>query len=286
MSDVTQHQPGTNRGKPPAASLESRVIAAGVKIVEEQGLDAGLGNVGFEEAIRRAGVARASAYRRWPNREAFLDDVLVELAQGRELSADIMREQLDLMIGSVADTSVMTNAQGRRDVVVELLRRMVELDFASIFRSSPWRIHFALGAASASLRDPGLRARVTSALAAADRARNELRAQLYAQACPLGGYRLVPPLAGPLGFRQMSEAAAALFAGFMVRAQYDPSIMEPSMELRAFGSSQPAPWTVQSHASVALLLSYIEPDPGVVWDEQRIGDLAAGLVAAMAAYTR
>ena len=43
------------------------------------------------------------------------------------------------------------------------------------------------------------------------------------------------------------------------------------MTLRAFGSTVEAQWTTESYAIVATMLSYLEPDPAVVWDDARVG---------------
>ena len=44
-----------------APGVRERLLAAGVEIVSEVGLDTGLGRLNFEEAIKRAKVARATA---------------------------------------------------------------------------------------------------------------------------------------------------------------------------------------------------------------------------------
>ena len=131
----------------------------------------------------------------------------------------------------------------------------------------------ALSAASPSLTDPELRTSVTAALHVSDQRRIEARAQLYGQFAAFAGYRLRAPLAGPSGFRQMSEAAGAAFTGFLIRAQYDTTVTAETMRLRAFGMSEPRQWSPQTFASTNGIFSYIEPDPGVIWDQERISDL-------------
>ena len=71
-----------------ALGVRERLLAAGVEIVSEVGLDTGLGRLNFEEAIKRAHVARATAYRQWSTKEAFGNAVLVELAKGLHLASD------------------------------------------------------------------------------------------------------------------------------------------------------------------------------------------------------
>ena len=48
--------------------------------------------------------------------------------------------------------------------------------------------------------------------------------------------------------------------------------------MRALGSTTESPWTTESYAVVATVLSYLEPDPDVVWDDGRVETAIARLV--------
>jgi hypothetical protein len=253
--------------------VRERLLAAGVEIVSEVGLDTGLGRLNFEEAIKRAHVARATAYRQWSTKEAFGNAVLVELAKGLYLTSDFVAEVPAIIADMVGDGSALATPQGRRNLIVDLTRTLVKGDFESILQSPSWHLHTALSAASPSLTDPELRTSVTAALHVSDQRRIEARAQLYGQFTAFAGYRLRAPLAGPSGFRQMSEAAGAAFTGFLIRAQYDTTVTAETMRLRAFGMSEPRQWSPQTFASTNGIFSYIEPDPGIRWDQERISDL-------------
>lgn len=256
-----------------APGVRERLLAAGVEIVSEVGLDTGLGRLNFEEAIKRAKVARATAYRQWSTKEAFGNAVLVELAKGLYLTSDFVAEVPAIVADMVGDGSALGTSQGRRNLIVDLTRTLVKGDFESILQSPGWHLHTALSAASSSLTDPELRASVAAALHASDQGRIEARAQLYGQFAAFAGYRLRAPLSGPSGFRQMSEAAGAAFTGFLTRAQYDTTVTAETMRLRAFGMSEPRQWSPQTFASTNGIFSYIEPDPGITWDRERISDL-------------
>ena len=253
--------------------MRERLLAAGVEIVSEVGLDTGLGRLNFEEAIKRAHVARATAYRQWSTKEAFGNAVLVELAKGLYLTSDFVAEVPAIVADMVGDGSALGTSQGRRNLIVDLTRTLVKGDFESLLQSPSWYLHTALSAASSSLTDPELRASVAAALHASDQGRIEARAQLYGQFAAFVGYRLRAPLSGPSGFRQMSEAAGAAFTGFLIRAQYDTTVTAETMRLRAFGMSEPRQWSPQTFASTNGIFSYIEPDPGTTWDQERISDL-------------
>lgn len=90
----------------------------------------------------------------------------------------------------------------------------------------------------------------------------------YRRLADLLGYRLVPWLDPAGGFTVMSVAAGALLAGMIARpgAAQEAS----TFRCRAFGSQLDADWQVEAYALVALILSYIEPDPAIAWDRARI----------------
>ncbi|MEZ5087477.1 MAG: hypothetical protein R2722_14940 [Tessaracoccus sp.] len=82
------------------------------------------------------------------------------------------------------------------------------------------------------------------------------------------GYRLTPPLDGASGFRIMSEAIGALMTGLATRTPATEH--HPSLRAKAFGSLVEAEWSVATYALVSAVLAYLEPDPAVSWDEERI----------------
>lgn len=57
--------------------VTERLYAAAVELLAERGLD----GLQYDELATRAGVARATVYRRWPDRDGLLADVLAHFAQ-------------------------------------------------------------------------------------------------------------------------------------------------------------------------------------------------------------
>ena len=75
------------RGRPRDADADARILKAAVELLTEEGAEA----TTMSAVIERSGVARATVYRRWPNREALLIDALRQI-KGRgpvPLSGDI-----------------------------------------------------------------------------------------------------------------------------------------------------------------------------------------------------
>ncbi len=256
-----------------AATTRERLLTAGMQIVNEMGLDVGLGRLSFEEVIQRADVARASAYRQWPTRQAFVEAIIVELARGLHLSTGFTQGVPALVAQMLGDGSGLASPQGRRNQTVDLVRLLAIGDFDSMLASKDWNLYTALSAAAGSLSSPQLRSTVTEALLDADRRRTEARAHFYAQFAALAGYRLRVPLSGPSGFLQISEAAGAVFTGFLIRATYDPGVSVASLRLRAFEMSEPRLWSPLGYAATSTVFAHLEPDPGIEWSPQRISDL-------------
>ncbi len=68
--------------------------------------------------------------------------------------------------------------------------------------------------------------------------------------------------------------SSALLAGMIARpgAAQEAS----TFRCRAFGSQLDADWQVEAYALVALMLSYLEPDPSVAWSDARMEAAFAG----------
>lgn len=246
-------------------------------LVNERGISTGLESIPFDEIIREAGVSRTSAYRRWPQRDRFYGDVLVELARGASLPSPE---------GTLADPVARTvlkhahrldSPQEHRDLVVELLRMSIGADFEVVIKSPEWHTYRILLASYQGIVDEGIRRDVTETLAAADQRAVDVRARIYAQFTALLGYRLTPPLSGPDGFEFMSRATGASMMGVLARHSLGDRSIELPRKMRAFGTTTTATWTPGVYMVTASVLSYIEADPGVRWDRQRIDDLMTAI---------
>lgn len=252
----------------PRPTAGDRIVEAALARIHERGISVGLDGISLEEAIAASGVSRATAYRHWPSRNDFLREVLVRVVRDAHLEPE-GTEEIDAIRAFVRThrRQIGTDA-GRRTMVVECLRIAVDADFRRLAESREWRDYLALTATCSSLPEGDLRATVTAELAAAERSFVTHRATVYSRLPQLLGYRLVPPLTGQPGFEVMAEAMGALMTGLVVRASMARDTA--SFRARAFGSSVTADWTSTSYALVAGLLSYLEPDPGVEWNAERI----------------
>jgi AcrR family transcriptional regulator len=146
MEDTVVNPPARRPGRPRSERADQAILAAALDLFAELGPDA----LGIEQVAARAGVGKATIYRRWPGKEEMLLDALGSLAtkmpepQGRSVRADltalltaICREAADprrarlfaLLQGEgvryprLMKRYVETVVQPRRDIVRSVLRR-------------------------------------------------------------------------------------------------------------------------------------------------------------------
>jgi AcrR family transcriptional regulator len=252
-------------GKPDAAA---RVVAAAVDRLREHGVTVGLDQISLEHAIAASGVSRATAYRRWPSRQEFLREVLIQVVRQTRLEPETEEDLAALRGLAESQGESLASEPGRRTFVVESFRLAAESEYLRLAASREWRDHLALRATCDGLPGGELRDTVAAELADAEKKFATRRAAVYARLPALLTYRLVPWLDQQTGFDVMAAAAGAIMTGLIVRPGLSHSTAP--FRARAFGSTIEAQWTIESYSLVALILSYLEPDPEIEWNETRL----------------
>ncbi|GAB3709548.1 hypothetical protein GCM10028815_23900 [Mariniluteicoccus flavus] len=266
-------KPGDTPSGPRSDSVAERMLDVAVAQIEAEGMAVGLDQVRMERVIEAAGVSRATAYRRWSNRDAFVADVLVETVRRTSLIPETEQEVGQLVALVAARRGELHTRQGRRDLVVEALRISIDLDVRRIMASPRWRTYHSLSATYPSLPAGRVRDAVGGALIETERAFCERRAGIYANLAGLVGYRLVPPLAGHEGFLTMAGAAGAMMTGIVTRTLPDPAWLDRRTPGALFGASREAAWSDPERFVVGLVLGHIEPDPTLTWDSGHVDAL-------------
>ncbi|MDH6126886.1 TetR/AcrR family transcriptional regulator [Kitasatospora sp. GP82] len=84
------------RGRPRSEAAEQAIVTAVERLMED---GAGLADLSIEGIASAAGVGKATIYRRWPNKEALLVDVVARLESPEpELIGGTVREELVAMM--------------------------------------------------------------------------------------------------------------------------------------------------------------------------------------------
>lgn len=255
-----------------------RMLDVAVELVHQRGISTGLESITFDEVVHKAGVSRTSAYRRWPKRDLFYNEILLELASGTTLPISTESKLVGAAAQNVFERIKNPESpRGHRDLVVELLRVTSDADYEVVSTSTRWHTYHMLLSSYRGITDPEVRDKVGQLLADTERCTLEIRSRIYAEFTALLGYRLIPPLSGPSGFEMMGRATGAIMGGLMTQTELVDTALHKPRRMRAFGSSIAAEWSPVSYMMTATQLGYIEPDPGIEWTKEHTENLMVAI---------
>ncbi|MGW3492128.1 hypothetical protein [Streptomyces sp. NPDC001020] len=261
------------------AETAQRMLDTAMAMIDATGLTVSLDHISFEDVIRDAGVARSAVYRRWPYKDLFFSDLLKAIAatapaaigtDGTVAEDAVRRLALDRL-------DQFRTAEGRRALLVELLRQGALRDFEAMRASTQWRTYIALHATFLSLADGELRTQVQAALATAESELINGIARSYEQLATLLGLRLFPEL--NTNFEELAAQVSATMRGFVITARSLPGLAERRLRTGPLGADETAEWSQPALGVVAAALSFLEPDPRVEWDEERLARVRRTLEA-------
>ncbi len=255
------------------------MLDAAVGMITEQGLTVSLDHIRLDEVVEAADVARTSAYRRWPYKDLFIADLLIELAQASRLGTGWGTTDtliVETLSGLLPRPPKADPDQDRLDVLVEVLRVSAQADVEAVLASPDWRTHIALQATLLGLPDGELRSAVGANLRAAEERFGATRADAFRRLAALWGYRPVDAGtneggSGALdGFAQLALALTSTMTGLVIRASSEPGLLEPRWHLAPFGTSERTTWSAPALALVRVVMSHLEPQPVSDWGDHRL----------------
>jgi len=253
---------------------EHRMLQAAVRMVSGAGLTVSLDHISLEEVIRTAGVSRSTVYRRWPHKDLFFSDLVKELA--RTATPTILAEEVALIREVFAERpDWLESAAQRQSLVSELFRRLSLLDFQTLSGSPQWRTYVALHATFMSLADDKLRGQVQGALAESEREHLSRVASAWKQLTGLLGYRLRPELDAT--FDHLAALLHATMRGLVIMAQSIPELGQQRIGARPLAAAVTTDWSLPALGLAGVASAFIEPDPDVEWDENRIAAVKQAL---------
>ena len=261
----------------PAEEVRRRMLEAGRELAIEAGAALTIEHLRVEEIIQRARVPRSSAYRMWPYREEYIDDLLCYLAGAGNWFNDrpvFDPETFTVLKQAVEDNrELIGSPEGRRALLCEIVRLTVAQNYAALTESGTWRLHMALSATLGSTRSGEARQKIAAALEESQRvSRDSLVAVFRFLAAELG-LRMRHPAAT---IEHMQLAGGLLvqsvaLRNVQVRAAADggdageAAVVDALLNVPLPGpglNGQPAEWTLAAFAYMGLVDAFIELDPG------------------------
>jgi hypothetical protein len=263
----------------PAEEVRRRMLEAGRDLAIESGAALTIEHLRVEEIIQRARVPRSSAYRMWPYREEYIDDLLCYLAGVGNWFNDrpIFDPETFTVLKQVVEDNreLISQPGGRRAVLCEVVRLTVAQNYSALTDSSLWRLHMALSATLGSTRSGEARQKIAAALEEAQRVSRESLVAVFGFLAGELGLRMRDPaatiehmqLAGgllvqSLALRNVQVQAAADGDDSGEAAQVDTLLNAP---LPGPGlNGEPAEWTLAAFAYMGVVDAFIELDPDFI----------------------
>lgn len=260
----------------PDQETERRMLRAAVAMVHRTGLTVSLDHISLEDLIREADVSRSSVYRRWPYKDLFFSDLVKALA--KDATPAIMSGEAELIRRIVtAHLDWLVTPELRRGLIVELFRQLALFDFQALYESAEWRTYIALHATFMSLADGGLRDQMQVALAESEQCRIGRIATAWKQLAGLFGYRLRPELGAT--FETVATLIDATMRGLVIMALSIPDIAARRALASPFGAASKDEWSLPATGLAAIASAFLEPDPAIQWDDERLAAVRQALTA-------
>jgi AcrR family transcriptional regulator len=280
----------TRPDRVPADEIRQRMLDAGRELAVEAGAALTIEHLRLEEVIQRARVPRSSAYRLWPYKDDYINDLLCYLAGAGSWFSDrpvMTPETTSVVRQLVADNrALLMTMEGRRALLCEIVRITTERNYRMLSESPQWRLHMALvatlGSTSGDTDGTGngvARRRVAAALEEAQSRSREVMVTVFGIVMAELGLRLRDPswtaehlqLAGGLFVQGLAlrnvQVQAALgggddAVGTSTAAHVDALLNAPIPGPGLDGGT--AEWTMVGFAYLGLIDAWAELDPGFV----------------------
>jgi hypothetical protein len=260
----------------PAEEVRRRMLEAGRELAIEAGAALTIEHLRVEEIIQRARVPRSSAYRMWPYREEYIDDLLCYLAGAGNWFNDrpVFDPETFTVLKQVVEDNreLIGSPEGRRAVLLEIVRLTVAQNYGALTESGTWRLHMALSATLGSTRSGEARQKIAAALEESQRVSRDSLVAVFGFLAQELGLRMRDPaatiehmqLAGGLLVQSMAlrnvQVQAAAGGGDAGEAALVDTLLNAPLPGPGL-DGQPAEWTLAAFAYMGVVDAFIELDP-------------------------
>jgi hypothetical protein len=251
------------------------MLEAGRELAVEAGAALTIEHLRVEEIIQRARVPRSSAYRMWPYREDYIDDLLVYLAGAGNWFNErpIFDPETFTVLKQVVEDNreLISQSGGRRALLCEVVRLTVAQNYRALTESGTWRLHMALSATLGSTRTGEARQKIAAALEESQRVSRESLVAFFGFLAAELGLRMRDPAAT---IEHMQLAGGLLvqstaLRNVQVRAAADGDTGEAAVVDTLLNAplpgpglnGEPAEWTLAAFAYMGVVDAFIELDP-------------------------
>lgn len=247
---------GRKRHRMSEAELRERILNTALEMLTESGgVTVSLAHLNMEELIRLAEVPRSSVYRTWANKEAFYVDLMERMLVPSD-RATYFGETLCVARQVLDDNADhLDTPEGRRGVLLEMIRQTATRNFEDTSRSLRWRLSTALAAALPTLGNRDQQ-RILAALIDSEAHFVDRMSELYRAALPVLGMRMKD------GFdiKVLTATTSSVIDGLLARSLTNPAVVDPVIIMPALGG-KPTEWRLAAIAAMAILDAMVEPDP-------------------------
>ncbi|GAB2844554.1 TetR/AcrR family transcriptional regulator [Microbacterium insulae] len=244
------------RTRRPAGETRALLLETAIERVSREGLRIDFANLELEDLIRAAGVPRSTVFRIWPDRDAFIGDLvraLFDADPGFEAGFD--EETLELLEHAIAEASKDADpAEARRAVLRAVVRRTTAHNIVAVEDSVTWRAYRTLSAALVSGDSVPGGESIRTLLGEIDRRYVSRMATVYRRLNESLGLRMRAPLTE----QDLALSIMAVIEGMSDHRRIDPlGVDRPRMV--ATGDEEPEPWHLVGLAVHAVYEAFTEP---------------------------
>lgn len=255
-SDVDSQR---RRSRIRASEVRRRVLDVAMERVEGIGLTIGFEHIVMDDLIREAGVPRSSTYRLWDSKDAFVTELLIEIA--KETSNKLADDETLALSERIlyANVDRLATPEDRAKVMYEVIRVALEHNYRAVIDSVAWQSYVGLSATLLSHLDWAAREEIEQALRAGSAEFVERMAEFHRQFSTVLGYRLKPEWDGD--YRPYATVISAVVEGLGLRHLGNPTVVDAVYRGPATITSDDPEWALPALTLLAVLERFLELDP-------------------------